>query len=408
MKHVISLAFRLALTLFLLPAAVNAQPDPPNMSFGNVTPETFAPAVYPLDSNANAVFLFDHGQISYDPNYRSNGYCVVYERHVRFRILNKNALGLSTLTVSAFHRKNTETYIDEIKAATYNLEEGKIVVTKLDKGSLFKDKNSNYDIEKLAFPNVKEGSVVEYMFRIVYPGFGFIPEWEFQQGYPVLWSQYEVTVPAMFDYFVRNQGYRPFTVDTTLVSAASFYIGFLGGAHGVFDGPAVHRIWALQNIPPLEKAEPYTTTLRNHVQKVSFQLSAIRYDNYSKTFRTTWPQITAELLRNANFGDGLTDKNHWLDDGLQKIATKDDHSLENAKKLYAFVRDQFTCTGERGVYLSQPVRKTWEDHKGAIPDINLLLTTIYRHEGFEASPVLLSTRDHGYPVEGFPLLNDYN
>lgn len=198
MKHVTSLAFGLALTLFSLPSAVNAQSDPPDMSFGNVTPETFVPAVYSLDSNANAVYLFDHGQISYDPNYRNNGYCVVYERHVRFRILNKNALGLATLTISAFHRKTTATYIDEIKATTYNLEDGKVVVTKLDKGSLFKDKNSNADIEKVAFPNVKEGSVVEYMFRIVYPGFGFIPEWDFQQGYPVLWSQYEVTIPAMF------------------------------------------------------------------------------------------------------------------------------------------------------------------------------------------------------------------
>jgi Domain of Unknown Function with PDB structure (DUF3858) len=37
-----------------------------------------------------------------------------------------------------------------------------------------------------------------------------------------------------------------------------------------------------------------------------------------------------------------------------------------------------------------------------------LLTAIYKHLGFEASPVILSTRSHGFPLEQFPLVNDYN
>jgi len=403
----------LGLILFsFLATACQAEPrhaaQPPDMSFGSITQETFSPAVYPLDSNANAVYLFDHGEINYDPSYEHRGYAVVYERHVRLRILNKNALSLATLTLSALHHNNSWTYIDDMRGATYNLENGKVVVTKVDKSNIFKDKNTDYDIEKIAFPNVREGSIIEYRYRIIYPGYGYIPEWDFQQGYPVLWSQYEVTVPRIFDYFVKNQGYRPYTIDTTVYSAGEFSIFFNSGAGGVWNGPVIHRIWALQDILPLEKAEPYTTTLRNHVQKVQFQLSGIRFGDYVKTYHTSWPQLTGELLRNEDFGSSLTDKNRWLDEGLQQLEKKGDTSLQTAQKFYAFVRDQFTCTGDRGFYLSQPLKKTWEERKGTVADLNLLLAAMYRHVGFEASAVLLSTREHGYPVESFPMLADYN
>ena len=397
----------LPLILFSL-FATAGQPEPPDMSFGSVTAETFAPSVYSVDSNANAVYLFDHGEITYDPSYEHKGYAVVFERHVRLRILNKNALSLATLSLSALHRSNSWTYIDEVRGATYNLENNKVVVTKVDKSNIFKDKNTDYDIEKIAFPNVREGSVIEYDFRIVYPGYGYIPEWDFQQGYPVLWSQYEVTVPRLFDYFVKNQGYRPYTVDTTTYTAGEFPIFFDNGHGGVWSGPVIHRTWALQDIPPLGKAEPYTTTLRNHVQKVQFQLSGVRFGDYTKTYHTSWPELTGELLRNADFGSSFTGRNRWLDEGLQPLEAKGDSPTETARKFYAFVRDQFTCIGDKGFYLSQPLKKTWEDRRGTVADLNLLLTTMYRHVGFEASAVLLSTREHGYPVESFPMLVDYN
>lgn len=397
------------LSLLLLSLFTGArQPDPPDMSFGSVTTSTFASSIYSIDSNANAVYLFDHGEVTYDPSYEHRGYAVVFERHVRLRILNKNALSLATLTLSALHHNNSWTYIDDVRGATYNLENGKVAITKLDKSNIFKDKNADYDIEKIAFPNVREGSVIEYSFRIVYPGYGYIPEWDFQQGYPVLWSQYEVTVPRLFDYFVKNQGYRPYAIDTTVYTAGEFPIFFTSGQGGNWNGAVIHRIWALNDILPLEKPEAYTTTLRNHIQKVQFQLSAVRFGDYTKTYHTTWPELTGELLRNEDFGGSFTDRNRWLDEGLQQLETKGDPSLQTAQKFYAFVRDHFTSTGEKGFYLSQPLKKTWEERKGTEADLNLLLTAMYRHVGFAASAVLLSTREHGYPVESFPMLTDYN
>jgi hypothetical protein len=426
-------AFVFLLLLSLSHFAVKAQV--PDMDFGAVSPETFAPTVYPLDSSANAVYLFDHGEAKFDPDYYSH-YSIVYERHARIRILNKNALGLATMNISAVHYKDYNAVIDDVQGATYNLQDGKVVVTKLDKNSIFKDKNGHFDIEKLAFPDVHEGSIIEYSYRMVYPGFGYIPEWQFQRNYPVLWSQYDVSIPVLFDYFVRNQGYKPFAIDTTLLSETSFAFSTPGYIGGRWSGNVLHRTWAVQDMPPLEKAEPYTTTLRNHVQEVQFQLSAVRYGGYTKTYRSIWTELTAELLKNDNFGSPLTDKNHFLDDELKKLAEAGhapksegrkpdtrprqggangpagerpgENSREAAQRIFAYVRDQFTFTGQQGVFMSQPLKKTWEDRKGGVADLNLLLTAMYRRAGFEACPVILSTRAHGYAVEAFPLLNDYD
>jgi hypothetical protein len=385
-----------------------AQSRRPNMDFGAVLPEAFTPVVYDLDSSANAVYLFDHGEVTFDARHSNYGFSIVYERHARIRILNKNGLALATMGISAVHHNNYNSFIDDVRGATYNLQDGKVVISKLDKSNIFKDKNGYYNIEKLAFPDVREGSIIEYSYRIIYPGFAYVPDWEFQQSYPVLWSEYDVTVPGLYDYFVKTQGHRLFTVDTVLFSSGSFAVNLMGSRPANWSGRTIRHIWALQDAAPMEKKEPYTTTLRNHIQKVQFQLSAISYNGYEKNYTASWPQLTYDLLKNEVFGESLDDRNRWMDDELKKITPSPDGSMRTAQKLFAYVRDQFTFTEQEGIYRSQPIKKTWGEKKGNVADLNLLLTAMYRHAGFEASPVILSTRSHGFPIEQFPLLNDYN
>jgi hypothetical protein len=405
-------AFRLlpgfVLILLLSFLDTTAQSGRPDMDFGAVLPEAFTPAVYDLDSSANAVYLFDHGEVTFDARYSNYGFSIVYERHARIRLLNKNGLALATMGISAVHHNNYNSFIDDVRGATYNLENGKVVVAKLDKSNIFKDKNGFYNIEKLAFPGVREGSIIEYSYRIVYPGFMYVPDWEFQLSYPVLWSEYDVTVPSLYDYFVKTQGHRLFTVDTVLFSSASFAMNLSGSRPATWSGRTIRHIWALQDATPMEKKEPYTTTLRNHVQKVQFQLSAINYNGYEKSYMASWPQLTYDLLKNKVFGESLEDRNRWMDDELKKIVPSADGSMRTAQKLFAYVRDQFTFTDQEGIYRSQSIKKTWEEKKGNVADLNILLTAMYKHTGFEASPVILSTRSHGFPMEQFPLLNDYN
>ncbi|MBS1663470.1 MAG: DUF3858 domain-containing protein [Bacteroidetes bacterium] len=373
--------------IFLSSSPLDAQTGRPDMTFGSVPAESFT-----TQDSAAAVVLFDHGQVRFDDTYHSGRLGVVYEKHARILILRHDALRLASLTLS--NSRKGDAMIDEFKGATYNLENGSVSVTRLDKTNIFTEKNAEYEIEKVAFPNAKEGSIIEYSYRILYPGINFIPSWHFQGNYPERWSEYDISVPRLYDFAVRSQGHQKFVVDSTIV----------------YDGnQVIRRIWAIQDVPPLEKAEPYTTTLKNHLSLIEFQLASVQQNGYRKTYSTTWPQLTHELLKNDYFGAALDDHNRWMDDEVKRITAGAAGPADALHRLYAYVRDRFTCIQNERIYLSQPIKKTWDDRKGnSIADINLLLTALCRHQGLDAAPVILSSRANGYAHDGYPLISEYN
>ncbi|RYD70924.1 MAG: hypothetical protein EOP53_24535, partial [Sphingobacteriales bacterium] len=71
-------------------------------------------------------------------------------------------------------------------------------------------------------------------------------------------------------------------------------------------------------------------------------------------------------------------------------------SCKNCSKRYVFDR----ITGE--------YKKTSKVDKGFVPDINLLLTLFLKTAGFDAFPVILSTRNNGFATAQYPLLHQYD
>jgi uncharacterized protein DUF3858 len=401
------------LLLILMPLSGLAQQGPSNINFNEPTPETLAPTVYALDSTANAVILFDLGQVKFEEGSYTHGLGVIFEKHTRIHLLNRKAFGLATIVLSYARKNSANPVIDNFKGATYNLEEGKVVAVKLDKTSIFKEEDGDIIREKIVFPDVKEGSVIDYSFRIVYPGIGYIPTWNFQGNFPELWSEYDITIPGPFNYVLDMQGNQPFVRDTSFLSYIHLDMAFPGTAfgpvyRGTWSGDAVRRIWTMKDIPALDKKEPYTTTLKNHISKIEFQLSAIHMDGYNRTIIANWDDLTNELMKKEDFGVPLTDRNNWMKDALKMIPGADKTPPEAMHSIFNYVRDSLTCTEVESMYLSQPLKKTWEERKGNVADINLLLTALYKHLGYNVSPVILSTRSHGYAMESYPLLKDYN
>jgi transglutaminase-like putative cysteine protease len=383
------------------------------MKFGDVPAETFAWQVYAPDSTANAVVLFDKGDVKFegsnDPEY---GFDVIYERHCRIRLLNKNAFPLATMALSLYKKGRRSMTLENLEAATYNLEDGNVVRTKADKSNIFKEENGDFSQEKIVFPNVKEGSVIEYTYRVQYPGFSFLPGWAFQGDYPVVWSEYEVAIPALLNYVMQSHGYIPLTTDSAWDSRGSYNIAIqgaaFGGYRGTWEGNLVHRLWGIKDIPVIAKREPFISSLGNYISRIDFQLLSITTQGYEKTYRNTWPALADELLKRDNFGAPLGDHNRWMDGELGKIAGPDKNSLAAARRIYYYVRDHFNSTNVEGLFLTQTLKKVWEDKKGSVADINLLLTALCQHAGIDAAPVILSSRAHGIAYDAYPLLKDYN
>lgn len=382
------------------------------VKLGDVKPEDFAPAAYAIDSSAEAVYLYDAGKVKYEPN--NNGYLdVVYRCHERIRLMNKNAFSLATVEIPLQVESGYEEKFISFSASTYNIEDGKVVETKVGRSSIFRDKQGDFVINKFTFPNLKEGSIIEYSYTIDYPGYYYLPNWTFQSGYPCLWSEYEVAVPEFYDYVVLKQGYHPFAIDTASIAHDTYHIRDASDAFNStvsFSQPArtVTSLWAMKDIPAL-KPESFTTTLANHVAKIEFQLSAVKYPNQPvKPKMRNWPDVADELMKSEIFGEALTHGNNWLNDDIKKATADATAPLDKAKKIYEFVRDNYTCTDYSARYLSQSLKKVMQTRKGNVTDINMLLTAMLKNAGFNVNPVLLSTRDHGKTFDMYPVLSKFN
>jgi len=408
----------LALTAILL-LCINAYADKnkskPKIKFGDVTAEDFSPKFYALDSSANAVVIADIGESTFEGNTKGD-FSLVFTRHKRIRLINKNAFDLATVEIPLYKgRFSNEEKLDDLEAVTYNLEDGKITAVKLDKTAIFKDKqDEHHSLRKFTFPNLKEGSIIEYRYKITSPYYENLQPWEFQGSIPHLWSEYTVTIPQFFDYALDKQNYLKFEIDTVSSSRQSYYIVVPGD--GAMERSESYNIqsntvtakWAMKDVPAI-KDESFITSLDNYIQRVSFQLRRIKWSETSvQEIMSDWYKTAERMMKYENFGEPLTHANNFMDDVLKKEEEGAKDSLERAHRIYEYFRDNFTCKTYAGMYMANTLKKTFQDKSGNVADINLLLVAAFKTRGFEAYPAVLSTRDNGKAPEFFPIVDKFN
>lgn len=167
-----------------------------------------------IDSNVNAVVLSDVASSKIEGN--SKGwFSIIYNRIRRVKILNKKAFDSADVSIGLYAAADGRVEkLSECKAITYNLENGEVKQTKLEASNIFKEKkNKRVVIKKLTFPNVKEGSILEYAYTIESDFlFNFQP-WDFQGDYPRVFTQYTVKIPNFLVYVFLSQGNFPIKVD---------------------------------------------------------------------------------------------------------------------------------------------------------------------------------------------------
>jgi len=381
----------IALSCLILAGLCAHAQDKLAVKFGKVIPRDFTVNADALDSTAGAVIVADFGTAIGMVNSRG-GLFVEFRRSTRIRILKRTGFDAATITIPFQTSGAVPERIDGLRASTYNLEDGKVVETDVDSKSIFMNKVSKgLTEEKFTFPSLKEGSIVEYSYTLTSPLTTNLQPWTFQGKYPCLWSEYQVDIPDAFKYVVLSQGYLPFTIST-----------MDNNAH------KTNYRWVIRNVPPLRE-EPYTTALSNYVAKVEFQLTGIQFPSgMYKDMLTKWTDISEQLLNSEEFGADLDSHNSWLDDDLKSITNGAVNDLDRAKKIYAYIRDSFTCVFHSSAVLSQPLRTVYRNRSGNDADLNLLLTAMLIHQKIGAEPVILSTRSHGFSNDVYPQLNRFN
>ncbi len=263
-------------------------------------------------------------------------------------------------------------------------------------------------------PDVKEGSIIDISYTIKSDFISNLQPWEFQQEYPVLWSEYEVGIPEFYKYVLLGQGRMKYVVDKSDLSRSTFHYAVGGNStqrteSGTFEAIVDTHRWVIKDVPAL-KEESFTTTLSNHIQKMEFQLSAVQFPGGIYQDRLgNWSTVSEKYLADEQFGLPISRGNGWLDDDIKQIVKGATSKTESAIKIFRFVRDNFTSTGF-GTFLSEPnnLKDVFKKKNGNVADINMLLIAMLRHEKIGADPVILSTRRNGVIHPIYPLMDRFN
>jgi Domain of Unknown Function with PDB structure (DUF3857) len=361
------------------------------IKFGEIPMSDIKMTIYDKDSSASAVVLTDFGIAYISVN--ASGAILNFERHTRIKILKKESFDLANSSILLYHSGSAEEKLIGLKAATYNLEGGKIVESKMSKESVFKEKyNRNFNQQKFTLPNVKEGSIIEYSYKKTSEFFTNFPNWQFQRSIPVRWSEYWAMIPDIFHYEKYMQGYVP--VSTYEVKTQSYYDTDVKGHH-----------WITQNVPAF-KEEPFMTSEDDYVSRLNFALSHVTYSTHTEEVMGSWQKLNEKLLEDEDFGKVIV-KSGFLKDQVAEITAGISDPLKKIEAISKYVKGTIEWDGEKDFYAGN-FKKIIEKKSGTSGDINLLLASMLDKAGLEVDMVMLSTRDHGFVRQSVPMTKQFN
>ncbi len=375
--------------------------------FGKVGKDDIELNEYALDKEAAALVLFDIGKSYFVET--NNGFEVVFERATRIKVFSDAGVKWANVEIPFYGADNIYENVSDIEAISYNFENGRLIKTQLDVCKIFEEKiNKYWTMKKIAIPNVKAGSVIEYRYKINSQSMFNFRDWEFQWRIPVVYSEYITRMIPFYEYVYILQGASKFDefesyVDKGLARNFGARAGY--GSTGVND--MVYK-FVMKDLPAFGDEE-FISSINDYIIKIDFQLSKIHRMDGSKTeIMSTWEELIKELLKHEDFGKWITKATN-LSKKIPEIQKINQSPLNERFNLVVdYVKANYNWDGFNSKYASKSPNKLLSDKTGNSADLNLLCIGLLKAVGIEAGPVILSTRNHGKIHYNYPFIHFFN
>lgn len=366
--------------------------------FGRVSPSSLNMISCDIDSTADAMYLFDFGNISFLQD--RDGIKAILSRHARVKIFNENAYDHADIEISYMSSDESQ-QVKDIKAHSISPDGKK---TKLNKKDIFiEEVNDNISKVKFAIPNIQPGSIIEYEYSIYSDRLATLFEWHFQKSIPSKHSELYTAIPGYLEYLFLIQGESSLAVYDRWESGYDYFAGA--------DLPRQCTKMVMKDVLPI-KAEAHVTTIENHRTKIRFQLAAA-LDNqygYRKEILGTWENLHQILYEHDGFGKILSKKRktkNFIEEGLSHI----DNSMsefDKAVSLYDYMVKNYTWNEKYGIISENSLDDLLDKKNGNSGQLNIALIRLMKEAEIEAHPVLTGSRDNGIILSTYPLLDQFN
>jgi len=350
---------------------------------GKVTTQELQEQYHSLDTSAVAAILIKKGISTF--RLGSTGeWSLDTDVSYKIKIYKKEGLKYADQSFSMYVGGNTNERISISNAYTYNLVDGKVVKTKLKSESEFIEKvSSNWSVKKITFPQVQEGSIIEFKVQKTSPYISVMDDFYFQSEIPINFVEYIVEIPSYFKFNTVFTGFEKIT-QTNQVE---------------------RQIYTGVNIPAL-KQEDFVINKDNYSTILKLELSSVQYPGQSpKNFSVSWEDLVKNIFENENFGPEIK-KNDYYKNELELLLKDVKSNEDKIVVIYNFVKNKMTWNNKFGLYTSDGVRKAYKQNEGNVAEINLMLVSMLKYAGIDANPVLISTRSNG--IAYYPNRSAYN
>lgn len=388
----------LLLPILLFTAALSAQ-DLFNTKNLSVTINELKATAYSKDSTANAFYIYEDGYSRFESE---GDYNLLTDYKAKIKILNKEGFPHASVQIKLFKGKNGEEKIHDLKATTYNLEDGKLQERYIEPSLIFTEENPEYNIVKFTFPDVQPGSVLVYSYQKESPYFFNFSTWWFQESIPKVYSRYLADIPGNYRYHIKKIGHQPLDVENNEIKRSCFYL------QGVPKPADCSRSEYVMKDIPAFKEEDYLTSKYNFIARIEYELEEVLYpDGRKKKFTKSWEDVDRELKNDNDLGKQLR-KTKWVRGVLPEDLSSKPNDFEKAEEIFEFVKNNYKWNGEYQIYRNVSIKDLLEEKTGNVSAINILLHNLYVEEGFNVLPVLSSTRQNGVPTKLYPVLSEFN
>lgn len=367
--------------------------------FGKPTENDFALASYNAEPESSGVILYETGNYYAIPIIKKTAVRLVKEIHRKIKVFDAKKFDYATVEIPYY--EGNEYYGEEIKdykAVTHNGP----VQNFVPNDAFYKTQKSGVgDILKFTFPNVQNGSILEYKYTIVSPYFYDLDGWIFQHELPTIYSRFQTEIPLQFRYNRILYGTKKLDTEKAHLNENGFRLPSDNGY-----APTEKNFYTMSNIPSFTE-EAYMLSKKNYLSRIVYEPIAFKaFYGWDQVFTRSWEDVDLRFERDDDFGEQLTKKSFFKRKMPNEIL-KIENDLERAKAVYKFILNEYTWNGRYFNYQIK-VKNAFDDKLGSVTAINLSLVNALKAAKLEAKPVLLSTRKNGLPTELYPVLSNFN
>ncbi|MFV0329426.1 MAG: DUF3857 domain-containing protein [Dysgonomonas sp.] len=373
--------------------------------YGNATADELNMTVYPQDTTASAVILLKKGDIRFVYN-DLYGFQFEYSLQVKIKILKTEGLDwCNQQIVYTESSRSMKEQINGLSGTTYNLENGNIVKAKLSKEFITdEDIDNKIKVKKFTMPAAKVGSVIEYKYTLVSDFYYDLRDFSFQESIPVAYTYFEAKLPEYFKYNINYQGYASLKSERE-PSNETFHIRYKDDDGRLQTGTVRCTAEMIKsegkNIPALKK-EAYLWTVNDYITKVSFELKSVQMPySLTKNMSNSWENIDNDIL-SSSFGGNMKKA-----DLFKEVIAKGETTMERAKEIQDIVKQKVKWNDKRAASPGN-LKDILKNGIGNTADMNFLLLNALQAGGFDAFPVILSTRDNGRLPISHPSVTAFN